>query len=108
MIIPCIVNDWVGRFNNYKSITTIEEAKSNYYKDPPRSMSFNLKLGLVEGFDMNKIGHHLGAEWKEDVLMPRRAPIWVSIMSKYGYHIEKLPAQVEDILKKAGIDRSKK
>lgn len=107
MIIPCIVNDWVGRFNNYKSIATVEQAKS-YYKDPPKSLAFNTNLGLVEGFDMGKIGYHLGPDWKEDVLMPSRAPIWVSIMAKHGYHIEKLPTQVEDILKKVGIDRSKK
>jgi hypothetical protein len=105
LTIPCLVNDWHGRFADAKLINSETEAKG-YYKDPPRSLTFNRRYGLVEGFDQHKVGYHLGEEWSEDRLMPLRAPIWVSIMNRYGYRVNRLPAIVEDVLREAGIDQS--
>ena len=105
MAIPCLINDWTGRFANLPQIVTVDQALK-HYRDPPLKLSFDRKLGLIESFDKNKIGHHLGAEWSEDRLVPLRAPIWVSIMNRHGYRVDRLPPFVEDILRQAGIDQS--
>jgi hypothetical protein len=103
--IPCLVNDWHGRFSNEKLVATETEAKQ-YYQDPPKYISFHRRYGMVEGFDQHKVGYHLGDEWSEERLMPLRAPIWVSIMNRYGYRVNRLPKIVQDVLAEAGIDQS--
>lgn len=105
MEIPCIVNDWCNRFSGEPEITNIEEARM-CYMDPPKGLSFNPHLGLVESFDQTKVGHHLGPDWSEDRQLPHRAVIWIKIMNKYGYRVDNLPKIVQDILAKAGVDQT--
>lgn len=105
MTIPCLVNDWTGRFRDEPLVATERDAVQ-YYKDPPRSMVFHPDQGIIESFDLNKVGYHLGQRWSEDKLMPVRAPLWVGIMNKYGYRVDRLPKIVQDVLAKAGIDQS--
>jgi hypothetical protein len=104
MIIPCLINDWTGRFANEIEVTSADEAQL-YYKDQPENITFDNRLGMVESFGNSKIGYHLGQDWSEDKLMPLRAPAWISIMNKYGYKIEGLPRIVQEVLKKEGIDQ---
>ena len=104
MQIMCIVNDWTGRFRKEPEIRNEAEARLCYL-DQPQQIKFDRKLGLTENFSTNKVGYHLGEEWSEDRLMPLRAPLWVGILNKYGYRVEKLPPIVLDVLKKAGIDQ---
>jgi len=102
--IPCIVNDWTGRFRDSPEIRDAEEA-FQLYRDPPKSITISLELGLVESFSQNKVGYHLGPEWSEDRLMPLRAPIWIRIMNRHGYRVHKLPRIVEDVLVAAGVNQ---
>jgi hypothetical protein len=104
--IPCIINDWTGRFKNQPRIRSESEARQ-CYADRPSRITFNQQLGMVETFNNNKVGYHLGDEWSEDKLMPLRAPLWIGIMNKYGYKVDKLPRIVQDVLDKAGIDQSR-
>lgn len=106
MMIPCLINDWVHTDHTGVLVRNVEQARQ-YYRDPPSSLSVNIKWGLVESFDKHKVGHHLGEEWREDILVQHRAPIWVGIMNKHGYRVDRLPDFVHDILLAAGIDQSK-
>jgi hypothetical protein len=106
MQIACIVNDWTGRFDNEPEITNEAEARMCYL-DQPRSITFNKDWGLIEAFDTNKVGYHLGDEWREDKIMPLRAPLWIGLMNKYGYRVDNLPKIVLDVLARAGIDQSR-
>lgn len=105
MQIPCIVTDWTGRFAGEPEIRSEQEARMCYL-DQPKSISFHPDLGFVESFDTKKVGYHLGEEWSEDRVMPLRAPLWISIMNKYGYRVDNLPRIVLDVLKVNGIDQS--
>jgi hypothetical protein len=105
LTIPCLVNDWHGRFTAAPLVPSDQHALQ-YYRDPPQKLTFDRRRGLVEAFDQHKVGYHLGKEWSEDRLMPQRAPIWVSIMNRYGYRVDRLPKIVEDVLQAAGIDQS--
>lgn len=105
MDIACLINDWTGRFRSFPIVPSISAAES-YFIDKPK-LSFDAKLGLVEAFDREKVGHHLGPEWREDRIMPLRAPIWISIMNKYGYRIDNLPKIVLEVLERAGVNQSK-
>lgn len=105
MKIPCLVNDWTGRFRD-EVLVADERSAIQYYKDPPQSILMHPNFGLIESFDKNKVGHHLGTEWSEDKIMPLRAPLWIGLMNKYGYRIDQLPRIVEDALKAAGINQS--
>jgi len=106
MMIPCFINDWTGRFDSCIEIKNEEHART-YYRDQPNGVKFDSTLGMVETFDQNKVGYHLGEEWSEDRLMPLRAPLWIGIMNRYGYRVDKLPKIVLDVLERAGIDQSK-
>lgn len=106
MAIPILVNDWTGRFQGMAQLTTIAQVRE-HFQDQPRDLQFDRRLGLIEGFDQGKIGHHLGAEWSEDRLVPLRAPIWISIMNRHGYRIDRLPPLVQKILADAGIDQTR-
>ena len=105
LTIPCLVNDWHGRFASEVLVSNDVQAMQ-YYQDPPKMLKFDRRRGLVEAFDRQKVGYHLGADWSEDRLMPLRAPIWVGIMNRHGYRIDRLPTIVEDVLRNAGIDQS--
>lgn len=104
--IPCFINDFTGTFNGKIKINTLEEALV-HYKDKPANLFFDTKRGLIEGFDNKKVGHHLGPEWQEDKLVVERAPLWVSIMNKYGYYVDKLSLDVVRILQEANIHQRK-
>lgn len=104
-VIPCIVTDWTGRFSQHPEIVSEADARMCYL-DQPKSITFSRNLGLVEGFDLHKVGHHLGNEWSEDQLMPLRAPLWISIMNRHGYRVDNLPKIVQDVLQEHGIDQS--
>lgn len=104
MDIACLVNDWTGRFADHLEVRSTAEAEA-YFMDRPK-LSFDAKLGLVEAFDREKVGYHLGPEWSEDRIMPLRAPIWVSIMNRHGYRVDNLPKIVLEVLERAGIDQS--
>lgn len=106
MMIDCIINDWTGRFVNLFEIDT-ERAARQFFKDQPANLKFDRRLGLIEGFDTSKVGYHLGEEWSEEKVMPLRAPLWIGIMNKYGYRIDRLPKIVLEVLEQAGIDQSK-
>lgn len=105
MTIPCLVNDWTNRFSHFPNFTDPNQVKT-LYKDTPKKLSFDQNLGLVESFDRKKVGHHLGDDWSEDKIVFERAPLWVSIMNKYGYRVDRLPKFVEEILRDAGVDQS--
>lgn len=104
MTIPCILNDWHNRFPNAPEIGTANDALP-YYKDRPKRIFVDPKQGFVEAFDTGKIGHHLGEDFSEEKVVPLRAPLWVSIMNKYGYRVDRLPEFVEQILSDAGINQ---
>ena len=106
MTIPVLVNDWTGKFRTIPEIRTVEEALV-HFRDTPMKLTMDPRLGLVESFDPRKVGHHLGAEWSEDRLVPLRAPIWVGIMNRHGYRVDRLPPMVQDILRDAGIDQQR-
>jgi hypothetical protein len=107
MTIPCIVNDWTGRFCHYPEVLTEQQARS-YYKDQPELIVIDPATGYLEGFGDSKVSHHLGKEWSEDRLMPLRAPMWINIMNKHGYQITKLATRVKEVLDVAGIEYHKK
>jgi hypothetical protein len=107
MTIPCFINDWTGRFDHETEITSEEQAR-RYYKDQPQLVNIDQISGIIEGFDESRVSYHLGDEWSEDKLMPLRAPMWISIMNKHGYQIDKLSARVEDVLGAAGVVQIKK
>ena len=101
LMIPCIVNDWTGRFANETEIVNEQQART-YYKDQPTLIEVSPENGLVENFDDNKVGHHLGEEWSEDKVMPLRAPMWLKTMEKYGYRIDRLSSRVKEVLGEYG------
>lgn len=105
MEIPCIVSDWHGRFRTAPRINNEAEARLCYL-DQPRTITFHPGLGYVEGFDLRKVGYHLGEEWSEDRLMPLRAPLWIAIMNRHGYRVDRLSSNVQQVLVEAGIDQS--
>jgi hypothetical protein len=103
MTIPCIVNDWVGRFNNAVEITSEAQARS-YYKDQPEQIIVDSRNGYFESFDDSRVSYHLGQEWSEDQIMPLRAPMWISILHKHGYRLDRLSSRVKEVLLEAGIN----
>lgn len=106
MMIPAIVTDWCGRFCREPEIRNEADARMCYL-DQPKSISFHATLGYVEGFDLHKVGYHLGEDWSEDRLMPLRAPLWIKIMNRHGYRIDRLPSNVLRVLSQAGVDQNK-
>jgi len=103
MTIPCIVNDWTGRFKDAVEITSKDQARS-YYKDQPETVVVDPRNGYFESFDDQRVGYHLGDEWSEDRVMPLRAPMWISILNKHGYTIDRLSSRVREVLSDAGIE----
>ena len=103
MTIPCIVNDWTGRFDNQVEITSDAQARG-YYRDQPEQVVVDPRNGYFESFDDGRVGYHLGEEWSEDRVMPLRAPMWISILARHGYRIDRLSSRVKEILRSAGMD----
>lgn len=101
LTIPCLVNDWTGRFDKEIKIASPDQARV-FYKDQPSSIEINSANELVEGFDDDRVSYHLGEEWSEDKVMPLRAPMWLQIMEKHGYRIERLSSRVKEILGEFG------
>ena len=106
MVIPCFINDWTGRFSHCQEITSEVQARA-HYTDQPELVVVDRNNGLLEGFDDTRVAYHLGAEWSEDKVMPLRAPMWISIMNKHGYQIDRLSTRVRDVLGAAGVDQLK-
>jgi hypothetical protein len=104
MTIPCIVNDWTGRFDHAVEVTSEAQART-YYKDQPESVVVDPRNGYFESFDDNRVAYHMGTEWSEDQVMPLRAPMWISILNKHGYQIDRLSSRVQEVLANAGIDQ---
>ena len=105
MTVSCIVNDWQNVFPNAPEIVSANDVLE-YYKDRPKRVFIDQKQGFVEPFDNHKIGYHLGEEFSEDKIVQLRAPLWVGLMNKYGYRVNRLPEFVNKILQDAGIDQS--
>lgn len=102
LTIPCIVTDWTGRFKGSTEIITEDQARS-YYKDSPTTIILDNQNGYYEEFENDRVSHHLGEEWSEDKVMPLRAPMWISIMNKHGYQIDRLMPRVQEVLAAAGV-----
>jgi len=100
--IKCFINDLSGNYPGKHRILTVKQA-IKYYKDPPKVLRIDARNGLLEQFDQQKVGHHLGEEWREDKVIKFRAPIWVRIMNKHGYYVDRLPPIVQKMLKDAGV-----
>jgi hypothetical protein len=104
MTIPCIVNDWTGRFDGHMEIKSEMQART-LYKDQPKLVIVDPRNGYFESFDDNRVAYHMGNEWSEDQVMPLRAPMWISILNKHGYQIDRLSSRVQELLTNAGIDQ---
>jgi hypothetical protein len=100
--VPCIVNDRSSERVSNKLVTNSQEALT-LFKDPPKSLYLDRRYGIVEAYDNYKSSYHLEDHWLEDDLVKLRAPLWVSLMNKYGYYVYRLQPFVENILKEAGI-----
>jgi hypothetical protein len=59
--------------------------------------------GLIEEYDENKKCHHLNLESDESELNKLKIPLWITIMNKYGYYVDNLPASTQKILDEAGV-----
>jgi hypothetical protein len=105
LTINCIVNDWTGKFSRSPQITTEQDARQYYTDQPDEIIIDNYRGVYTEGFDNSRRSHHLGDEWSEDRLMPLRAPMWISILNKYGYRIDRLSKRVVEVLDAAGISQ---
>jgi len=98
LVINCIINDWTGRFDTYPEIRN-EDGARKYYKDQPDNIIFNKTNGsYIDQLLGSRSSYHLDDHWTEDELMPMRAPLWINILKKYGYTIDKLPKRVMDTL----------
>ena len=102
MKVPCIINDFTGKWNTGTILSSRQEV-INYFGDEPFALSFNPSRGVSLPFDPNKVGFHMNGEWSESDMVKQRAPLWVGIMNKYGYYVDKLNPQVNRILANAGV-----
>lgn len=100
--VKCFINDFSNNYPGKHRILTVKQA-IKYYKDQPKILRITARNGLIEQFDQRKVGYHLGSEWREDKIMPLRAPLWVSIMNKHGYYVDRLPKIVLKVLAEAGV-----
>jgi hypothetical protein len=105
MTIPCIVNDWTGRFDHAVEVVSEAQARA-YYKDQPKSIQVDPRNGYFESFDDDRVAYHMGEEWAEDRIMPLRAPMWISILNRHGYKIDRIMPRVQAALDSAGVDQT--
>ena len=103
--VPCLINDFTGRFQNRTEVRNVTQA-AKYYADPPDRLFFDRFKGITETYENAKVGYHLGPEWKEDVIIKQRAPLWVSTMNRYGYYVDRLQPNIHEILRQAGVIQS--
>lgn len=101
--VPCLINDSTRRFNSSKKISSVNEALE-YYKDSSAILRLD-NFGISETYNNKATGYHMGTEWSEERIVKQRAPLWVSIMNKYGYYVDRLQPFVLTILKEAGVDQ---
>jgi hypothetical protein len=106
MNIQCIVNDWTGRFKDHPKLGSAEQVKS-LFNNPPAVVNIDNKMGLTVSFDDSRTSYHLDDQWSEEKIMPLRAPMWIKIMNKYGYSVDRLSPQVNEILKQSGVVQPK-
>lgn len=102
--LPCFINDFSNSYKGKNRILTVSQARK-LYKDPPKMLRMDARNGLVEQFDQQKVGSHLGEEWREDKLLVKRAPLYISIMNKYGYYVDRIPPVVQRVLKDVGYEQ---
>lgn len=100
--VPCIINDFTGRYRGKNQVLSTLQAKK-YFKDPPAGLRIDRMRGCTESYDNTKASHHLEEQWTEDKIVVQRAPLWVSTMNKYGYYVERLQPFVLEILRNAGV-----
>ena len=106
MKVPCIINDFTGKWNTGTVLSSKQEVIS-YFGDEPLALTFNPRRGVSLPFDPNKAGFHMNGEWSESDMVTQRAPLWVSIMNKYGYYVDKLSPSVQKLLADAGVVQPK-
>lgn len=102
--IPCFINDFSKQYKGKHRIVNVRQAL-RYYKDAPKMLRIDRNNGIIEQFDQQKVGSHLGAEWREDKLLMKRAPLYISIMNKHGYYVDKIPPVVQRVLKEVGYEQ---
>lgn len=102
--VPCIINDYTNKYNGGQKIYTVTDAIKLFHEEPI-GISMSPKKGIILPFNPTKAGSHLNGEWREDQLVKYRAPMWVSLMNKYGYYVSGLNSQVNKILKDAGVEQ---
>lgn len=100
--VPCIVNDYTRKRHSGRLLRNTDEVLE-LFGDQPMQLSKNPRLGVTVPFDPTKSGFHMNGEWREDQIVRKRAPMWVSIMNKYGYYVDRLSQPVQEILKQEGI-----
>lgn len=103
--VPCIINDYTNKYKNGTKIYSITDA-TKYFSEPQIGISLIPTKGIVLPFNPTKAGSHLNGEWREDQIVKERAPMWVSLMNKYGYYVAGLTPAVNKILKDAGVEQS--
>lgn len=106
MPIPCIINDYVGNYEGDMIIKDLKMAK-NIFNDHTIRLMMNNRRGVYTTFNPRKQGKHLENPVLDSQITVRRAPLWVSIMNKYGYRVDDLGDKVEKILQQSGIDQDK-
>ena len=102
MAVPCLINDFTGRYPGKLQVLNTNQAM-RFFTDKPSALRIDRFKGILETFDNSKVGHHLGDKWSEDKIVKYRAPLWVSIMNKYGYYVDRLQPNIHEILKEAGV-----
>lgn len=100
--VPCIINDFSRNYNRGERLYNAEQVIAKY-GDAPLELIMSQRTGVTVPFDPTKTGFHMGGEWREDQIVKKRAPLWVSIMNKYGYYVAGLPKSVEIMLAEAGV-----
>jgi hypothetical protein len=101
--VPCLINDFVGRYDlTMKVIYSASDARA-HYKDSMVQLTYSKETGISEAYDNGKTGYHLDPAWTEAKVVRQRAPLWVSTMNKYGYYVDRLQPFVLDILKDADV-----
>lgn len=100
--VPCIVNDTTGQFNQGISLVSADQA-AKMFKDPPAKYSLTETTGFSEHYNNSQRAYHMDPSWSEERIVLQRAPLWVSIMNKHGYYVDRLQPFVLDILAQAGV-----
>ena len=103
IIVPCIINDFTGKYNTGTLMTDVNQLVSRYFVDAPKSFKIDAKRGFTESYDNSQKAYHMESWWSEKNIVKQRAPMWVSIMNKHGYYVDRLQPFVHEILREAGV-----